>query len=45
MKQQRIPKIHSKPTVVESEDNEMDSEIKVINRILDKRYEVLIELS
>ena len=45
MKQQRTPKIHSKPTVVKSEVTEIDSELKAINRILDKRYEVLVELS
>ena len=45
MKQQRTPKIHSKPTALESEITEIDSELKVINRILDKRHEVLVELS
>ncbi|MBC2697142.1 MAG: hypothetical protein HF976_10055 [ANME-2 cluster archaeon] len=45
MKKQRTPKKHSKPIVVKSEVTEIDSELKAINRILDKRYEVLVELS
>jgi len=45
MKQQQIPKMRSKSSVVKSEDNEIESEIKAINRILDRRYEVLVELS
>ena len=45
MKQQCTPKIHSKLKVAKSEVTEIDSEIKTINRILDKRYEVLVELS
>jgi len=45
MKQQLTPKIHSKPSVVKSEVTEIDSELKAINRILDKRYEMLVELS
>ena len=45
MKQQRTTKIHYKPKVVKSEVTEIDPEIKTINRIPDKRYEVLVELS
>ena len=45
MKQHRTPKIHSKPIVIKSEVAEIDSELKAINHILDKRYEVLVELS
>jgi len=45
MKQKHTLKIRTKSTVVKSEVPELDSELKAINRILDKRYEVLVELS
>ena len=44
MKQQQTPQIRSTPNMIKTKDAESESELKVIDRILDRRYEVLVEL-
>ncbi len=44
MKQQQSPKIRSTPNMIKTKDVERETELKAIDRILDRRYEVLVEL-
>ena len=44
MKQQQSPQIQSTPNIIITKDGERESDLKVIDRILDRRYEVLVEL-
>ena len=45
MKQDKNQKLCLTSDVVELEDSDRETEIKAINRILDRRYEILIQLS
>jgi hypothetical protein len=45
MKTQKIKHICSVSSKATPKDSDRDIELKAINRILDRRYEVLIELS
>ncbi len=38
-------KKNTEPVVLKNKNNDREFELKAINRILDRRYEVLIELS
>jgi len=40
-----MKKVRNAYNVAEPKDSKRDSELKAINQILDRRYEVLIELS
>jgi hypothetical protein len=44
MKQKQSIKIRPTQSLVKHEDTERKSELKAINRILDRRYDVLVEL-
>ena len=44
MKQQQSPQIRSTSKMLKTKDAEGESELKAIDRILDRRYEVLVEL-
>ncbi len=44
MNLQKIRQVCSISTTAVAKDSERDSELKAINRILDRRYEVLVEL-
>ena len=44
MNLQKIRPVCSTSTTTVAKDSERDSELKAINRILDRRYEVLVEL-
>lgn len=45
MKQQKMKKVWPVYTKTEPKDSKRDSELKAINQILDRRYEVLVKLS
>jgi hypothetical protein len=45
MKPQKIKHMRSVSTKATPKDSDRDTELKAINRILDRRYEVLIKLS
>jgi hypothetical protein len=44
MNLQKIKPVSSTSTTAVAKDSKRDSELKAINRILDRRYEVLVEL-
>ena len=44
MNLQKIKPVSSTSTTAVAKDSERDYELKAINRILDRRYEVLVEL-
>lgn len=43
-KQQQKKRIRSTSAMAKPEESDRDSELQAINRILDRRYEVLVEL-
>jgi hypothetical protein len=43
-KQQQKQRILFTPAMAKPEDSKRESELQAINRILDRRYEVLVEL-
>ncbi len=45
MKQPQDKQIHSSIAMARSKDSDRKSELQAINRILDRRHEVLVELS
>ena len=45
MKQPQDKQIRSTIAMAESKDSDRKSELRAINRILDRRHEVLVELS
>ena len=45
MKQQQNPKVRPTSSLVTREDSDRETELKAINRILDRRYEMLVQLS
>jgi hypothetical protein len=44
MKQQQNKQIRFTPAMTKSKSSDRESELQAINRILDRRYEVLVEL-
>lgn len=44
MKQQQKQRIRSTSAMAKPKDSARESELQAINRILDRRYEVLVEL-
>ncbi len=44
MKLQLKQQIHLASTIAKPEDTQRESELQAINRILDRRYEVLVKL-